>query len=120
MSLRAGAPSRPAQSTKVPARSKGAARGAILASGPPHPGGHSQDRHPGGEGPKAVAPARRAGRGLTMTKTQWTKKDLLSKPIQHIDITGFDARAVIESYRQMAYTSRTLANAADIYSMMLA
>jgi deoxyhypusine synthase len=52
--------------------------------------------------------------------TQWTKQGLLSKPIQHVDITGFDARPVIESYREMAYSSRTLANAADIYSMMLA
>ena len=49
----------------------------------------------------------------------WTKKDLLSNPIKHIDITGFDARPVIDSYRKMAYSSRTLANAADIYSMML-
>jgi deoxyhypusine synthase len=54
-----------------------------------------------------------------MTK-QWTKAELLSKPVQHIDITKFDARAVINSYREMAYSSRTLANAADIYSMMLA
>ncbi len=49
----------------------------------------------------------------------WTKKELLSRPIKHIDITAFDARPVIDSYRQMAYSSRTLANAADIYSMML-
>jgi deoxyhypusine synthase len=49
----------------------------------------------------------------------WTKKDLLSNPIKHIDITKFDARPVIDSYRQMAYSSRTLANASDIYSMML-
>ena len=49
----------------------------------------------------------------------WTKKDLLSRPVKHIDITAFDARPVIDSYRQMAYSSRTLANAADIYSMML-
>jgi deoxyhypusine synthase len=54
-----------------------------------------------------------------MASTKWTKKDLLSRPIQHIDITAFDARGVIDSYRQMAYSSRTLANAADIYSMML-
>lgn len=51
--------------------------------------------------------------------TNWTKKDLLSKPIQHIDITSFDARPVINAYRKMAYSSRTLANASDIYSMML-
>lgn len=54
-----------------------------------------------------------------MPSGKWTKKDLLSRPIQHIDITAFDARPVIDSYRDMAYSSRTLANAADIYSMML-
>ena len=53
------------------------------------------------------------------TAPKWTKKDLLSRPIEHIDITAFDARQVIDAYREMAYTSRTLANAADIYSMML-
>lgn len=50
---------------------------------------------------------------------KWTKKELLSRPVEHIDITAFDARPVIDSYRQMAYSSRTLAQAADIYSMML-
>lgn len=54
-----------------------------------------------------------------MANAKWTKKQLLSRPIEHIDITAFDARPVIDSYRQMAYSSRTLANAADIYSMML-
>mgnify|MGYP002783710487 FL=1 len=54
-----------------------------------------------------------------MASPKWTKKDLLSRPIEHIDITAFDARPVIDSYRDMAYSSRTLANAADIYSMML-
>ncbi|MGE3109059.1 MAG: deoxyhypusine synthase [Phycisphaerales bacterium] len=51
--------------------------------------------------------------------TKWTKQDLLSRPIEHIDITKIDARPIIKSYRDMAYTSRTLAQAADIYSMML-
>ncbi len=54
-----------------------------------------------------------------MANAKWTKKDLLANPIKHIDITGFDARTVIDSYRNMAYSARTLANAADIYSMML-
>jgi deoxyhypusine synthase len=54
-----------------------------------------------------------------MNKAKWTKKDLLSRPIKHVDITGFDGRVIIDSYRHMAYSSRTLANAADIYSMML-
>jgi deoxyhypusine synthase len=53
------------------------------------------------------------------TPSKWTKKDLLSRPIKHIDITRFDGREIIDSYRDMAYSSRTLAQAADIYSMML-
>lgn len=57
--------------------------------------------------------------GKSNGKGAWTKEDLLSRPIKHIDVTAFDARPVIDSYRQMAYTSRTLANAADIYSRML-
>lgn len=54
-----------------------------------------------------------------MANGKWTKEELLSRPVVHIDITKFDARPVIKSYREMAYSSRTLANAADIYSMML-
>ena len=50
---------------------------------------------------------------------QWTKGELLASPIQHIDITSFDARPVIASYREMAYSARTLARASDIYSQML-
>ena len=52
--------------------------------------------------------------------TQWTKGELLANPIKHIDITKFDARPVVTSYREMAYTARTLARASDIYSQMLA
>jgi deoxyhypusine synthase len=56
-----------------------------------------------------------------MAKTQkWTKQELLSRPVIHIDPSKFDARPVIDSYRNMAYSSRTLAQAADIYSRMLA
>lgn len=55
----------------------------------------------------------------TPAPTKWTKKDLLSRPIRHVDITRFDGREIIDSYRDMAYSSRTLAQAADIYSMML-
>ena len=54
------------------------------------------------------------------TPTKWTKKELLSRPVEHVDIRSFDARPIVDSYREMAYTSRTLAQAADIYSMMLA
>jgi deoxyhypusine synthase len=55
-----------------------------------------------------------------MANGKWTKKELLSRPIKHVDIASFDARPVIDSYRHMAYASRNLANAADIYNMMLA
>jgi len=58
-----------------------------------------------------------------MAKTQatkWTKAELLSRPVKHVDITKFDARPVVDSYREMAYSSRTLAQASDIYSRMLA
>jgi deoxyhypusine synthase len=50
----------------------------------------------------------------------WTKRELLSRPVQHLDITKFDARPIIHAYRDMAYSARTLAQASDIYSMMLA
>jgi deoxyhypusine synthase len=54
-----------------------------------------------------------------MPNGKWTKKELLSREVAHIDITKVDARGLIKSYREMAYSSRTLAQAADIYSMML-
>jgi deoxyhypusine synthase len=54
-----------------------------------------------------------------MANGKWTKKELLSRPVEHVDITKFDARPIISAYREMAYSSRTLAQAADIYSMML-
>ncbi|MFN7430376.1 MAG: 1,9-bis(guanidino)-5-aza-nonane synthase [bacterium] len=53
------------------------------------------------------------------TNGTWTKKQLLSRPVKHIDITAFDGRLIIDGYREMAYSARTLAKAADIYSMML-
>ena len=49
----------------------------------------------------------------------WTKAELLSRPVKHVDITAFDARPIVDAYRDMAYSSRTLAQAADIYSRML-
>jgi deoxyhypusine synthase len=48
------------------------------------------------------------------------KKDLLKHPVQHIDITSFDATPIIAAMRGMSFTARDLANAADIYDRMLA
>ena len=53
-------------------------------------------------------------------KTNDTRKeDLLSKEVKHIDITSFDARPIIDSMRDMSFTSRDLARATDIYNTML-
>jgi deoxyhypusine synthase len=48
------------------------------------------------------------------------KKELLSTPIQHIDIKTFNAVPLIEAFDQMAFQSRNLANACKIYNTMLA
>jgi len=47
------------------------------------------------------------------------KAELLSTPIEHIDITKFDARPIIDSMGKMSFTSRDLARAAGIYNTML-
>ncbi len=48
-----------------------------------------------------------------------TKAEILSTPVEHIDIKSFDARPIIDSMRKMSFTSRDLARATDIYNMML-
>jgi deoxyhypusine synthase len=47
------------------------------------------------------------------------KAELLSTQVEHIDITTFDARPIIESMRKMSFTSRDLARATGIYNQML-
>ncbi len=48
------------------------------------------------------------------------KAELLASPVEHIDITKFDARPIIEAMGKMSFTSRDLARATDIYNQMLA
>ena len=48
-----------------------------------------------------------------------SKKDFLNKPIEHIDITSFDARKIISSMEKMSFVSRETANAANIFNEML-
>ncbi|HEV2274629.1 MAG TPA: deoxyhypusine synthase [Acidobacteriaceae bacterium] len=48
-----------------------------------------------------------------------TKKELLSTPIQHIDIKQLDVVPLVDAMQQMAYSSRDLARAAAIYERML-
>ena len=47
------------------------------------------------------------------------KKDLLKNPVEHIDITSFDARKIISSMEKMSFVSRETANAANIFNEML-
>src|SRR5215204_7254134 len=47
------------------------------------------------------------------------KAELLSSPVEHIDITSFDARPIVESMGRMSFTSRDLARATAIYNQML-
>ena len=48
-----------------------------------------------------------------------SKKDFLKNPVEHIDITSFDARKIIDSMKKMSFVSRETANAANIYNEML-
>ena len=47
------------------------------------------------------------------------KKSLLNKTVEHIDITSFDARKIIDSMKKMSFTSRDTANAAGIFNEMI-
>ena len=55
----------------------------------------------------------------TMAKKTSLKHNLLTKEIEHIDITSFDARPIVEQMADMSFTSRDLAKATEIYNMML-
>ena len=47
------------------------------------------------------------------------KKDLLKEEIKHIDIKSFDATKIVESMKNMSFTARDTARAAEIYDTML-
>ncbi len=47
------------------------------------------------------------------------KKDLLKDTIKHIDIKSFDATPIIDSMREMSFTSRDTAVASDIFNRMI-
>jgi deoxyhypusine synthase len=48
-----------------------------------------------------------------------TKKELLTTPIQHIDLAKYNVVPLVDAMASMAYTSRDTARAASIYEMML-
>jgi deoxyhypusine synthase len=47
------------------------------------------------------------------------KKDVLKKPVRHVDVTAFDATPIVNAMREMSFTSRDTAMAADIFARML-
>lgn len=47
------------------------------------------------------------------------KKDMLKEVVKHIDVKSFDATPIIDSMRDMSFTSRDTAAAADILNMMI-
>lgn len=49
-----------------------------------------------------------------------TKQDYLKEEINHIDIKTLDVKQIVDAYREMAFSARDLARAADYYNMMLA
>ena len=59
---------------------------------------------------------------LTMTDTinDTRKAELLAKTVEHIDITSFDARPIVDAMANMSFTSRDLGRATNIYNQMLA
>ena len=55
-----------------------------------------------------------------MNATPNRKAELLSKTVEHVDITSYDARPIIDSMRKMSFSSRDTARAADILDMAMA
>jgi len=47
------------------------------------------------------------------------KKDFLKEPVEHIDIKSFDSTEIIEAMRDMSFTARETARAADILNDMI-
>ena len=47
------------------------------------------------------------------------KKDFLKEPIKHIDITSFDSTSIIEDMKDMSFTARDTARAAQIFNTMM-
>ena len=48
-----------------------------------------------------------------------TRQELLRRPIQHLDLAQYDPTPLVHAMRDMAYSARDLARAADIYDRML-
>ncbi|MBL8549610.1 MAG: deoxyhypusine synthase [Hyphomonadaceae bacterium] len=67
----------------------------------------------------AQAPAKKAKQPAPKKRDN-RKAELLSAPVEHIDIKSFDARPLVEAWGKMSFTSRDAARAAEILNMALA
>src|SRR3954451_24845961 len=47
------------------------------------------------------------------------KEQLLSTPVEHIDITKFDARPIVHAMGKMSFTGSDMSRATNIYNTML-
>ena len=47
------------------------------------------------------------------------KEDFLKDPVKHIDIKSFDSTEIIEGMKNMSFTARDTARAAEIFNMMI-
>jgi deoxyhypusine synthase len=47
------------------------------------------------------------------------KEDFLKEPVKHIDIKSFDSTEIIEAMRDMSFSARDTARAADIFNTMI-
>ena len=56
---------------------------------------------------------------MTADTTSNQKAELLADVVEHVDITTYDARPVIDAMRKMSFSSRDTARAADILSMAI-
>ena len=56
---------------------------------------------------------------MTTSINDTRKAELLSSMVEHIDITSFDARPIVEAMGKMSFTSRDLASATGLYNQML-
>lgn len=57
--------------------------------------------------------------GIKGTRPSMKREELLARKIEHIDITSFDARPLLDAFDKMAFQARNLARAAKIYDAML-
>jgi deoxyhypusine synthase len=56
---------------------------------------------------------------LAPVRAQSATEALLTTPVEHIDITSFDARPIVSAMEKMSFTSRDLGRATSIFNRML-